>query len=151
MGKQILVRNCEINKLSFYFQLLHCLRTWLFSLLFPQCEEGDTRDLDDLETDTWNITLSLTLSTETGEEDFVILVNKVQTTVIWNEGSDLLTVLDELDSDTLSDSGVWLLSFDTELFEDNTLSVGRTTKWRRLEGSSQKSLLEGLVGPTANL
>lgn len=41
--------------------------------------------------------------------------HEVQATVIGNEGGDLLTVLDELDSNTLSNSGVGLLGFDTDL------------------------------------
>ena len=44
----------------------------------------DTGDLDDLESDTGNISLGLALTTETGEEDLVVLVDKVQTTVIGN-------------------------------------------------------------------
>jgi len=44
----------------------------------------DTGDLDDLETNTGNISLGLALTTETGEEDLVVLVDEVQTTVIGN-------------------------------------------------------------------
>lgn len=58
------------------------LRTGLLLLLFPQGEQTDTGNLDDLETNTGNITLGLALATETGEEDFVVLVNEVQATVI---------------------------------------------------------------------
>jgi len=42
----------------------------------------DTRNLHDLETDTRNITFGLALTTETGEEDFVVLIHKVQATVV---------------------------------------------------------------------
>jgi len=61
---------------------LRPLRAGLLLLLLPQGRQTDTRDLDDLETDTGNITLGLALTTETGQEDFVVLVDEVQTTVI---------------------------------------------------------------------
>ena len=53
-----------------------------YLLLLPQGEETDTRDLDDLEADTGNITLSLTPATEAGDEDLVVLVDKVQATIV---------------------------------------------------------------------
>jgi len=59
-----------------------CLRSGLLLLLLPQSGETDTRDLDDLETDTGNITLGLALATETGEEDLVVLVDEVQATIV---------------------------------------------------------------------
>lgn len=58
------------------------LRTRLLLLLLPESKQGDTRDLDDLETDTGNITLGLTLATETGEQNLVVLIDEVQATVI---------------------------------------------------------------------
>jgi hypothetical protein len=58
------------------------LRTRLLLLLLPQGAETDTRDLDDLETHTGNITLGLALATETGEQDLVVLVDEVQATVV---------------------------------------------------------------------
>ena len=120
---------------------LYCLRTGLLNLLLPESKQRDTRDLDDLETDTRNITLSLTLSTKTGEQDFVVLIDKVQATIIGDESSDLLTVLDKLDSDTLSNGRVGLLGLNTNLFENDSLGVRRTSEGRGLEGSSKKSLL----------
>lgn len=44
----------------------------------------NTGDLDDLEANTGDISLGLALTTETGEEDLVVLVDEVQTTVIGN-------------------------------------------------------------------
>lgn len=58
------------------------LRAGLLLLLLPQSEQTDTRDLDDLETDTGNITLGLALTTETGQENLVVLVDEVQATVV---------------------------------------------------------------------
>lgn len=59
-----------------------CLRAGLLLLLLPEGGETDTGDLDDLETDTGNITLGLTLATETSEQDLVVLIDEVQATVI---------------------------------------------------------------------
>lgn len=58
------------------------LRSGLLLLLLPQSAETDTGNLDDLESHTGNITLGLALATETSEEDFVVLVDEVQATVI---------------------------------------------------------------------
>jgi hypothetical protein len=63
------------------------------------------------------------------------------------ESSDLLAVLDELDLDTLADSGVGLLGLNTDLLQDDTLGVGSTTEGRGLEGSSEEALLEVEIGP----
>ena len=62
--------------------LLGYLRAGLLLLLLPESEQTDTGDLDDLETDTGNITLGLALTTETGEEDLVVLIDEVQATVV---------------------------------------------------------------------
>ena len=51
-------------------------------LLLPERQETDTRDLDDLETDSRNITLGLTPATETGDQDLVVLVDEVQATIV---------------------------------------------------------------------
>jgi hypothetical protein len=90
-----------------------CLRTGLFLLFFPQGEERDTRNFNNLETDTWNITLGLALTTETGNQDFVVFVNVVQTTIVGDESRNLLSVLDQLNTNTLSNGRVGLLGFDT--------------------------------------
>lgn len=123
-----------------WFVVRNRLRTWLLLLLLPQRTETNTRNLDDLETHTGNITLGLALTTESSEQDLVVLVHEVQATVIWyccrsvhcisevemkcrTESSDLLAVLDELDTDTLADGGVGLLGLNTDLLEDNSLGV----------------------------
>lgn len=58
----------------------------------------------------------------------------------------LLAVLDELDTDTLSDGGVGLLGLDSDLLEDDTLGVGRSTGGGRAVGGSEGTLLVVVVG-----
>lgn len=71
---------------------LNCLRAGLLLLLLPESGETDTGDLDDLETDTGNITLGLTLATETGEQNLVVLVDEVQATVIGHCSKTLVSM-----------------------------------------------------------
>ena len=53
-----------------------------YLLLLPEGEETNTRHFNDLEADTRNITLSLSATTETRDEDFVVLVDEVQATIV---------------------------------------------------------------------
>ena len=69
-----------------------------------------------------------------------------EASIVGDEGGDLLSVLDELDSDALSDGGVGLLSLDSDLLEHDTLGVGRSSSGRGLVDVSKSSLLVGLVG-----
>ena len=54
----------------------------------------------------------MTLSPETGDQHLVVLLDVVETTIAGYEGSDLLPVLDQLDTDALPNSRVRLFSFD---------------------------------------
>lgn len=65
------------------------------------------------------------------------------------ESSNLLAVLDELNTDTLANGRVRLLGLDTDFLEDDSLGVRRATERGGLEGGSEKALLEGLIGPAA--
>jgi hypothetical protein len=68
---------------------------------------------------------------------------------VHTESGDLLSVLDELDTDTLSDGRVGLLGLNSDLLKHDSLGVRRSSEGGGLEGSAQKSLLEALVGPSA--
>lgn len=112
--------------------------------------ETNSSDLDDLETNAGNISLGLTLTTETRDEDLVVLVDVGKGTVPRYEGSDLLSVLDEMHTHGLTDGRVGLLSLNTKALDDDTLSVGSSSKRVGLQGSTEVSLLEILIVPALN-
>ena len=89
----------------------------LLLLLAEESKEGGLRDADDLETDSGNITDSVTGTTETSNKDFIVFINVIQATITRDESGDLLTVLNELDTNALTNSRVGLLSFNTTIHQ----------------------------------
>ena len=85
----------------------------LLLLLTEQSEQRGLGHADHLETDSRNITHSMTGTTETGNQHLVVLIHVVQTTIAGHEGSDLLAVLDELHTNALTNSRVGLLGLHT--------------------------------------
>lgn len=122
------------------------LRSRLLLLLLEQSQERATSNLDNLETNPGNISDGVTASTETRKQDLVVLINEVQATVIGNEGGDLLSVLDQLNSNTLTGSRVGLLGTNTHSLNNDTLGV-RSTHERLNELSAVVGLLVVLIGP----
>ena len=106
-----------------------CSGHWLVLLSKPESEERHGGDLDDLESDTWQITNGMTRSSESRNEHFIVFVAETHTSVSWNVSSDSLVVLFELDSDTLSHGRVGLLGLDGNLFNNNSSSVGGSHEW----------------------
>ena len=102
--------------------------SWFLDFPHPKSQETATSGLDNLESDTRKISLSVTRSTETGNEHFVILIDETHTSVSWHVGSDLFVVLSQLNSHTLSDGRVRLLSFNSDLFDDDACSMGSLCK-----------------------
>ena len=125
------------------------LVTWLLLLAAVEGEDSDAGDLDDLEADPGKISLGMSRTTESGHEDLVVLLHEVKATIVGHEGNDLLSVLDQLDADALTNSGVRLLGLDTDLLEHDALGVGGSSEGIGLDGGSAVALLPLLVGPTA--
>lgn len=64
------------------------------------------------------------------------------------ESGDLLSVLDELDTDTLANGGVRLLGLNSDLLKNDALGVGRTSEWGGLESGTESALLVGQISPS---
>jgi hypothetical protein len=124
------------------------LGPWPFLLALEECEQRNVGNLDDLEPDSGNITDGVTLTTESGNKDFVVLFDEVETTVVRDEGHDLLAVIDQLDTHALADSGVRLLGFDTDLFKNDSLSVRSASEGVGLPAGSEVSLFVVEIGPS---
>ena len=92
----------------------------LLLLLAEQSEKRGLGDADHLETDSRNITHSVTRTTETGNQHLVVLIHVVQATIARNEGSDLLAVLDELHTHALTNGRVGLLGLHTATIHETT-------------------------------
>ena len=86
-------------------------------------------------------------TTESSDEYLIIIIDETHATILWHVGSNFLVVLFELNSDTLTDSRVRLLSFDTDLLNDNTSSV-RGSSEGLLPSSILVSLFVALIGPS---
>ena len=84
------------------------IQSFLLLLAGEQSKQGNALDTHHFESDARNISLRFTLLTEAGHQHLVVLSKVVEATVPGDESSDLLSVLFEHDSDSLSDGGVGL-------------------------------------------
>jgi hypothetical protein len=125
-----------------------CLSVQLFLLSLEQSQERDTANLHNLESNTGDITDSVSRSTKASYQHFIVLIHKVQATISGDESSDLLGVLDELHSHALSNGRVGLFGLNTDLLEDNTLSHTSTSEGVGLSGGDGVSLVPFLLSPS---
>merc|ERR1711926_56450 len=123
------------------------LSPWSLLLAGEEGVEGDVGHLDNLEPDSGDVADGVALPAEPGDQDLVVLLHKVQATVLGHEGGDLLAVLDQLDADALADGRVGLLGLDADLFENDSLGVRGTAEGVGLPPGAQMGLLVVLVGP----
>ena len=87
----------------------------LLLLSAEQSKERRLGDAHNLETDSRNISDGMTRTTESSNQHLVVLIHKVQTTIARNEGSDLLSVLDQLHTHALTNGRVGLLGLHSAM------------------------------------
>ena len=92
----------------------------------------------------------MAFTTETGDEHFVVLVDEAESTVAGHVRSNSLVVLFQLHSDALSNGGVGLLGFDSDLFDDNTSGLRRAGEGL-LPARDRVSLRVFLQGPSIDM
>ncbi|KAH0508726.1 ribosomal protein S23 like protein [Microtus ochrogaster] len=113
----------------------------------PGGQKGHIGYFNNLKVDSKNITYSMTLSTKSSNQNFIVFLNEVQATIIGDESCDLLAVLDELHPDTLTDSRIWLLGFNSYFFQHDSLGMRGTSKRIGLQGCAQVGFLVLFVQP----
>ena len=122
-------------------------------LLLLSTEESKQRGLghaDDLETDSGNISHSVTGTTETSNEHLIVLIDEVQTPIARDEGGDLLSVLDQLHTDALTNGRVGLLGLDSPIHKpirQNTYTFSRTIPLAMVAPPRTLALMEVTLCP----
>ena len=89
----------------------------------------------------------MTLSTKSSNQKFIVFLNEVQATIIGDKSCDLLALPDELHPDTLPDSRIWLLGFNSYFFQHDSLGMRGTSKRIGLQGCAQVGFLVLFVMP----
>ena len=105
---------------------------------------------NNFESDSRNISFCLTFSTESRNQNLVILRNEIEATISWDEGSDFLSVLLEENSASLSNGGVGLFGLDTQLLNDESLGMWSRLEWVFVDGADC-SLVVFLRSPSDRL
>ena len=122
----------------------------LLLLSTEQSQERSLRDTYNLETDSRNITNSVSRTTESCNQNLIVLIHKVQTTITRNEGSDLLSVLDQLNTDTFTNGRVGLLSLHStirQLDASKTYTFSRTMPFAMVAPPRTLALIEEMLCP----
>lgn len=113
----------DINKvvihLKFFFILLFyfiihmkvVLRSRSLLLFFVKCKQRNISNFHYFESNSWNVTHSMTFATKTCNQYFIVFLDVIQTAIPRYKSCDFLAVFDQLNSHTFTNGGVWLFSF----------------------------------------
>ena len=146
----VCICNKQIKRNLLHKQRMGTLCMRLLLLSTEQSEERGLGDTHNLETDSRNITNSVTRTTESSNQNFIVLIHKVQTTITRNEGSDLLSVLDQLNTDALTNGRVRLLSLHSTIHHShtsNTYTFSRTIPLAIVAPPRTLALIEEMLCP----
>ena len=122
----------------------------LLLLLTEQSEQRGLGHANHLETNSGNISDSMTGTTESSNQHFIVLVDVVQATIARNESSDLLSVLDQLNTHALTNSRVRLLGLHSSRDRSNritTYTFSRTIPFAIVAPPSTLALMEEMLCP----
>ena len=122
----------------------------LLLLSAEQSKERRLRDAHHLETDSRNISDGVTRTTESSNQDLVVLVHKVQATIARHEGSDLLSVLDQLHTHALTNGRVGLLGLHSAIVSHSsqtTYTFSRTIPFAIVAPPRTLALIEEMLCP----
>merc|ERR1712142_1006691 len=123
------------------------LGSWSLFLFLEQRQERNICHFDDFESDAGNISDGVTGSTESGDQDFIVLFNVVQTTVLGYESRDFLSIFDELHSHAFPDGRVGLLSLDADFLQNDAFDVRSPAERIGFQGRTGMSFLVVFVRP----
>ena len=146
----VCISNKQIRRNLLHKQRMGTLCMRLLLLSTEQSEERSLGDTHHLETDSRNITHSVTRTTESSNQNLIVLIHKVQTTITRNESSDFLSVLDQLNTDALTNGRVRLLSFHSTTHQSpiiNTYTFSRTIPFAIVAPPRTLALIEEMLCP----
>merc|ERR1712180_210612 len=123
------------------------LRSWSLLLSLEQGKQRHVGNFNDLESNTRNVSNSMSFSSETRNQNFIVFFNIVQTTIVGYKSCDFLAVFDQLNTNTLSDSRVRLFGFNTNFFQYNSFSMRSSAKGIGFQSCTQMCLFVSKIMP----
>ena len=126
---------------------LICSRNWLLFLVFPESQNTRVCHLDHFESHSWQITDGVTRSTESSDQYLIVFITEAHSTILGHVGSDSLVILFELNSNALTYGRVGLLSFNTDLINDDSSCMRGSSEWFLPSGDLMRCLVL-LIGPS---
>lgn len=124
-------------------------------LVIPSCLPQGQRDIgffNNLKADFRSVTYRMTFSTKSTNQNIIIFLNEVQSTIIGHKHWDLLAILDELNPTIFPDRRAWLFGFHPYFSQNNSNFMRRTFKQIGLQGHTQVGfLILSLIPPLVPL